>query len=421
MKSKTLPSAEVVIEKLVHGGQGLGVLPDGRKVFVWNALPGEKLNVQLTKSRKDYAEGIAQEVLQASPDRIDPIDSAYLSTSPWQIMSLATENRHKQAILEETFAREKVDATFGAFQATGPELYYRNKMEYSFWADEDGLHLALFHRGTHGKQIVEGSSIARPEVDQTANKVCSILNQKGIRGSQLKTVVVRCNQAGDTVIALFVKDEHFPELDELKDTAKGIGVYFSTPKSPASVITKKMYQYGDVSLEDTILDTTITYDVNSFFQVNLPIFQQALQQIKQLTDGAVNKIDMYSGVGTIGIPIGDTTALIELDKHNIVMAKQNAKNLDIEVVQASSEQALQYVTSDACVIVDPPRAGLHPKLIDRIIEEKPKQLVYLSCNPVTQARDLAHLQSTYKITELTGYNFFPRTPHIECLANLVRK
>jgi 23S rRNA (uracil1939-C5)-methyltransferase len=443
-KTKIPQYAEVVIEKLVHGGQGLGVLTDGRKVFVWNALPGEKVKALLTKMRRDYAEGVAEEILQASPDRTEPVDEAYLSTSPWQIMSFEKENEYKLTILEETFQRagivlNDVQVSFtselgraagdaDSFRAprdekpeTGVSYGYRNKMEYSFWADDDGVHLALFNRGTHGKRIVAGSSIARPEVDEAANKMCSILNEHNIRGSQLKTVVVRCNQAGETVIALFVKDESFPKIPELASVAKGVGVYYSNPKSPASIITKKRYQYGDVSLEDRILETTIKYDVNSFFQVNLPVFELAIKQIQVLTAEAQNKIDMYSGVGTIGIPIGDTKTLVEIDPHNVVMAKQNVGKQPIEVVQASSEQALDFITTDSTIIVDPPRAGLHQKVVDRMLEVKPLAIAYLSCNPVTQARDLKYLQESYTVQTVTGYNFFPRTPHIESLTYLVRK
>src|SRR5262245_5631287 len=106
---------EILIEKLVHGGQGIGTLSDGRKVFVWNALPGEKVLVRLTKKRRDYAEGIAESILSRSEDRVDPIDEAYLSTSPWQIVTYDGENRFKKEILIEAFTREHVnvsDCTF---------------------------------------------------------------------------------------------------------------------------------------------------------------------------------------------------------------------------------------------------------------------------------------------------------------------
>lgn len=409
------------IEKLVHGGQGLGVLPDGRKVFVWNALPGEEVSVRLTKKRRDYAEAFVEEVIKSSPDRIDPKDEAYMSTSPWQVIGFEAENRFKREILIETMQREKVDWDKDiAIYSDDVEWHYRNKMEYSFWADDDGLHLALFHRGSHGKRIVTGSSIARSEVDETANKVLKALNDAGVRGSQLKTIIVRCNQQGDAVAALFVKDQEIPEVPSLQKICQGLEVVYSNPKSPASVYTKSLYKWGDIELVDTLLGTDIHYDVHSFFQVNLPVFELALKRIDYFTVGADNKIDLYCGVGTIGFPIGDTKTYVELDKKNCEFAKKNVGKHG-KVVQASSEQALEYITANATLIVDPPRAGLHAKLVERINDVKPKQIVYLSCNPSTQARDIALLQDNYKLRAIEGYNFFPRTPHIESLAVLVRK
>jgi len=407
---------EVVIEKLVHGGQGIGTLADGRRVFVWNALPGETVMVRLTRQKHKLAEAVAEEILQASPERQQPRDEAYLSTSPWQIMDYTAENRHKQAILEETFTREHVVRDIPvSFSAPKEAWHYRNKMEYSFWADDNGLHLALFNRGTHGKRIVSGSSIARPEVDRTANAILDVLNHGAIRGSQLKTVVVRANQAGETVAALYVKDEKFPDIPELSGVCKGVAVYYSTPKSPASVLTQELKVYGDITLTDTFRGVRVMYDVRSFFQVNPDIFSEALAAIEQAVNGEPF-IDLYSGVGTIGLCIGGAPTLIESDKHNIEMARRNAATASI--IAATAESALEYIDGSQSLVVDPPRAGLHSRVTDRILETLPPTVIYLSCNPITQARDLARLPSGYRIIGLHGYNFFPRTPHIESLAVL---
>lgn len=414
----------VTIEKLVHGGQGLGVLADGRKVFVWNALPGEKVAVHLTKKRRDYAEGIATDVLvHSSPDRVVPRDEAYLSTSPWQILTFAAENNAKRDILREAMQREGVEyASSIELQAGTHQWEYRNKMEYSFWADDDGLHTALFNRGTHHKQIVTGSSIAQPEIDALAQKMCSILTELGVRGSQLKTIVIRCDQQGNCAASLFVKDENFPRIEALNGVAQGVTVCYSTPKSPASVLTRELYTFGSIVLTDKVLGRDIAYDVHSFFQVNVPVFEMALKQIDHFTGGVGKKVDMYAGVGTIGVPCL-ATKLVELDVHNVEMARQNVAQThrDIAVIQTSSETALEHITDDTTLIVDPPRAGLHKDVVARINQVKPPRVVYLSCNPSTQARDLALLQDNYHITALEGYNFFPRTPHIESLAVLTRK
>ncbi len=109
--------------------------------------------------------------------------------------------------------------------------------------------------------------------------------------------------------------------------------------------------------------------------------------------------------------------LVEIDEHNIEMAQQNLSD-NAEVILASTEKALDYITPSVDVIFDPPRAGLHDKVVGRLLEAKPQKIVYLSCNPATQARDIAKLLKGYKIKHFTGYNFFPRTPHIESLAIL---
>jgi 23S rRNA (uracil1939-C5)-methyltransferase len=113
-----------------------------------------------------------------------------------------------------------------------------------------------------------------------------------------------------------------------------------------------------------------------------------------------------------------TDILVESDLSNIEMAKKNVGDLPIKVVHATSEKALEYIDNKHCLIVDPPRAGLHSDVVDRILEVAPPQIVYLSCNPSTQARDVKLLSQKYKIRNAEGYNFFPRTPHIESLVIL---
>jgi 23S rRNA (uracil1939-C5)-methyltransferase len=413
---------EVVIEKLIHGGQGIGTLANGKRALVWGVLPGEKVVFRETKKRSDFVEGIVSEVLTPSSDRIKPKDELYLSTSPWQIMDYELENKHKADILFETMQRAKITYSKSIkLEAPKEQWHYRNKMEYSFYGDDNGLHLALFNRGTHRKQIVKGSSIARPEIDETARKICEILNHHKMRASDLKSMILRCNHQGEVVAALFTKSESFPRIDDLQGVCRGIIIVYSNPKSPASVRSKDLYRFGDISLTDTVHGRSISYDVFSFFQVNLDIYDRVVDRIDQLV-GSASAVDLYSGVGSIGLACGGTKYLIEIDKANIAWAEHNVtQNGGPQVIQASSEQALGYITSEDIVIVDPPRAGIHRDLIDKINEVKPPKVIYLSCNPSTQARDIKLLEQTYNIQNITGYNFFPRTPHIESLAVLVRR
>lgn len=406
----------VKIKKLVFGGQGIGIVSDGRKVFVWNALPGEKVALNITSKKQDYLEAFADKIIEPSRERVLPKEDNYLSTSPWQIMSFEAENKYKKDIIQEVFQREKVDLPSFKFVHTNKMFNYRNKMEYSFWGDDSGLHLALHKRGSRGKQIVSGSKLAMQVVDEAANLVLEELKKHKIRASDLKSIVIRTNQIGDTVASLYVKSRIFVKLS-LPKGLKGLSAFYSDPKSPASVSTKLLYQLGKTTLKDKLLDKSFEYKSDSFFQINLPIFKQVLSVIKKF----VNKdavIDMYGGVGSIGLSVSKNPVIVELDDATVVMAKHNAVDTNAKVVHASTEKALEYIVSNRLLIVDPPRAGLHKHVIERILKIMPKKVIYLSCNPITQARDIKLLKSKYKISFFEGYNFFPRTPHIETLTIL---
>ena len=149
----------------------------------------------------------------------------------------------------------------------------------------------------------------------------------------------------------------------------------------------------------------------------------ALSAIKEhISEPAIT--DMYAGVGTIGLSVASHAVdLIELDTATAHMAAENASlsRLDTTVVEASSEKSLDFISGVQPVIFDPPRAGLHDKVVDQVLAMLPPKVIYLSCNPATQARDLAKLQDNYQIVDFQIYNFFPRTPHIETLAILELK
>jgi 23S rRNA (uracil1939-C5)-methyltransferase len=413
---------EVTVTKLVHGGQGLAELSDGRKVFVWNALPGETVRVRIIKKKRSYAEAIAEEIVKASPERETPREENYLATSPWQMMTFDAENKYKAEIVRELFAHEKVELpAFGDVVHDDRQWQYRNKMEYSFWGDDDGLHLALHRRGSHGKQIVQGSELAMPALDAGAQAVLAELQKLTPRAGDLKTMIVRVSQKGEVVAALYTKLDKFAKLS-LPTGVQGMRVYHSNPKSPASVPTRLLQEVGDPTLHDTLLGKDFIYDVDSFFQVNLPIYERALSRIREHC--TADPTDMYAGVGSIGLSVAhQATRLIELDPATAAMARQNlaASGLEGEVVEASTEKVTQYITCDGPVIFDPPRAGLHAKVVEACLAIQPPQIIYLSCNPATQARDLALLQHDYRVDFFEIYNFFPRTPHIETLAVLTRR
>ncbi|QQG50554.1 MAG: class I SAM-dependent RNA methyltransferase [Candidatus Saccharibacteria bacterium] len=417
----------LTLDKIIGGGQTLGQLDYGKKALVWGGLPGEKVDILVTKKKSSFIEGIVTEVHEPSAQRVEPVDGeSYLSTSPWQIMTFDAEQHYKAALIEEAFelhdivVPEPIDV-----YTDGRELAYRNKIEFSWWWDKESaqLDLAFFRRGTHGKLPVDGTSLANPAINTAAHAVRDVLRARGTQAFTLKTVIIRCDQNGNTVAQLYVKDEEFAVFteDELKSLGiAGFELIFSNPKSPASVITHRMQSWGTVTLTDTILDVPFTYAVEGFFQINIPVYEQALLDMKEWVEPSKPTVDLYSGVGTIGLTIGgDNITMVEINEHAVREMERNITALQREnaakAILAPSEQVLENITADATIIVDPPRAGLHEDVVKKLLEAQPARIIYLSCNPVTQARDVARLAEKYGIRAHRGYNFFPRTPHIEHL------
>lgn len=379
------------IDKLVPGGQGIATLEDGKKAFIWNALPGETVDFNITKNKRSYCEGVATKIENASAHRIAPKDECYLATSPWQIMDYDYELEQKRELVKECFTQNHINVEPSATQTDGKDFYYRNKMEYSlYWNNDDNLIYPAFHeRGTHRKVPIKQSSIERPEIWAKASEIFAKLNAEHAEARTYQSLLMRCDQAGNTSGDLFVNGQPHPVMDNLTDTLCG-------------------QEYS--------------YSPNGFFQINLPVYEMVLKEIQQHI--STNKVlDLYSGVGSIGLSVArdKELTLVEINGAAYEEMQKNAANTSANCVLAKSEDVTDYVTPDCTVILDPPRAGCDQKLIDRLNEVKPKSVIYLSCNPITQARDIALLKENYEIAKLTPYNFFPRTPHIESLAVLVLK
>ncbi|MDO4986838.1 MAG: RsmD family RNA methyltransferase [Candidatus Saccharibacteria bacterium] len=404
------------IDGLVPGGQGIGVDNSGKKGFFWNVLPGETVaDYQITKNKSSYFEAIATKIENPSPHRIAPKDDCYLSTSPWQIMDYGYELEQKLELLKEQYRQfdislnnffagdtEPGKASTSAFfsvatekndtlqekniQTDSVELGYRNKMEYAlYYNNEDGLiYPACRHRGTHIKFPITQSSLERPEIWAKCQEIFADLNARGEEARKYQTLLLRCNQEGVVSGGLLENGKSHPVFEPLKDTLLG-------------------HEYS--------------YSPNGFFQINLPVYELALKAIAEHLGDQQKVLDLYAGVGTIGLSVArerDLT-LVELNGSAYQELQHNCEGTSAKPVLSASEEALEYIEPDQAVIVDPPRAGLDHKLIDRLLEVHPPKIIYLSCNPATQARDAKKLLEKYQITACIPFNFFPRTPHLENL------
>ena len=476
MKSFTLKNISILVEKFVPGGFSLGTLfaPDspenGKKVFLWNALPGETVEeIKVLKKKSSYLEAVATKIKNPSPNRISPKDACFLSTSPWQVLDFSYELEEKRALVEESLREAHIpldSLEVEPVQTDGKDFFYRNKMEYSlYWDNEtEKIYLSFRARGSHTKiplykspaspenlenpayalNALEsplspsslktaGSSLERPEIAEKALKIVEKLNNAHASARDYQSLLLRTNQEGIVSGGLFENKKPHPTFK---------------------------------NLTDKILGQEYSYSPNGFFQINLPVYELALKEIKQEIDASPCKkvLDLYSGVGTIGLSVArnrDLT-LVESDKNayeelitNLLRQSANPSSQNhngheagsgteiperlrlnrcdyddcgsrtskeivigsLRGVLARSEDVLDFIEPDESVILDPPRAGCDKKLINRLLEVLPEKIIYLSCNPSTQARDVAALISTgnYKISKISPFNFFPRTPHIENL------
>jgi 23S rRNA (uracil1939-C5)-methyltransferase len=419
----------------VFQGQGLGRIEGSGKVaFAWNALPGETVELKAVKNKKTFVDGVAVAVDNPSPHRIAPIEDHYLSCSPWQIFDWAEENRQKVAIARETYQSigGLVFDDLEIAHSPEPQLRYRNKMEYSFtWSqdEKDELSLGFFNRGGRGfKPLPEGCVLAEPGINETALAVVDWLRAIDFFVPRTKSLIIRSNGAGQTIAALFIKDEvafdHYPTLPE---TCLGFQLYQSDPRSPASLPTKLLYQTGADALSATLGGVALKFGLLSFFQVNIGLFERALDDIRPWLDPDKEIVDYYSGVGAIGLALHrhfKRAVLVDNNPQAIDYARDNiAANgiANCEAVLSEAEKITDLIATDKYLILDPPRAGLHQDVTNRILEVLPERILYLSCNLSTHARDIALLKDAYAIDSMRLYNFFPRTPHIEALCVLTRR
>lgn len=422
---RTFPVVEdVAVTDLALTGYGIAQVAE-REFRVWNGLPGETCAVQPTKRRRGIVEGVATTIAQPSAIRQAPTEDHFTSCSPWQIMTYPAELAWKRALAERVYAAAGITVPISDIITDGVEYGYRNKMEFSFVDDGDALSLAFFARAARKRVPVQGCRLAMPIINDVAETLRTWLQTQQLVARNCKTIIIRANRAGETIAGIFLKDDlpvELPELATLHPSLRGCALYYSTHKSPASVVTRVIAERGALALTETVLGVPLQYGLHSFFQVNVPVFEQALGAMKPFANGS-SVVDLFSGVGAIGVTIAPTVTqlrLVDSNAESIHFAQSNLNGRG-QAMAAPSEHALDYITPEAVILVDPPRAGLHTAVVERLLAVCPPRIIYLSCNIETQARDVALLSQAYDVVHAVAYNFFPRTPHIEGLLALARK
>jgi len=417
----------IKIERIAHDGAG-EMTYNGNPLRVHGMLPHEEGIVDIHRKHGIYL-GVLRELKNASPSRKMPEELHYLSCSPWQVMEYPLQMELKRNMLVELFGYYE-DAPKIKLTAAHQFYGYRTKVEFSF-CDREGdvaipLSLAFHERGGGSRRLKleKGCMLASEEVNRVALAITAKLRDLGYTARDLKTLVVRESKSEKKMLAILFAKAKMINKFSVDDIAglSGFIVFHSTEKSPASVPTQKLWSVGEESLTESVGGNHVRYSWDSFFQNNIPVFETALLRMKEAVHSGSKILELYSGAGTIGLALAEVASevhAVEIVEGAVRASNANAEangitNFHAECLSAEKIDATVLEGKDVLVL-DPPRAGLHPKLIGHILEKKPETVIYLSCNPETQARDYSLLKDVYHITSIEGFDFYPNTPHLESL------
>jgi len=412
-------------KKIVGEGKALG-RHDGKVVFAYGILPGETARVRVTMEKRNFMEAELLEVQTPSARRIAPKEDHYLSCSPWQIMDYPLQAETKKGLVEDLlYQTTKETIRLDKFYEAKRLFGYRTKIEYSFTLDNGKLAFAFHKRGNYRDMYVlpAGCALMSDATNAIALKILALLNDAGLTPADLKTLIFReAKNTGERIAVLFLKRKDITMPEFKAEGLNGFIAAYSNPLSPMSSADEILSSWGNDFVTEKICDTALSYGFDCFFQNNMELFEEALKEIRGAAFQCGKLIDLYSGVGAIGLSLrdlADKIYAVESVPNSVRYAQLNAaqnKADNFEILCSMMEKADAAALKGADILVlDPPRAGLHTKVVKNIMELLPKRIIYLSCNPITQGRDAAFFLEKYKLVRSAAFDFYPNTPHVETL------
>lgn len=442
----------LTIEDVAFPNRGYGYLED-RKITVHNTLPGQEVLVRIKKKRKSKIEATLLKVLSPAPNQIPAPCPAFGSCGGCTYQHLSYEDQCKQ---KEKFIRTLLKDFINESNFNGiipsPDVFgYRNKMEFSFGDSyKDGpLTLGLHKRGSM-YDIVDASECMLVDEDfraitKSVIKFCSDRNysyfHKKTHEGFLRHLVVRKGiQTGEILVELVTSsmgsldsEDFVQTLRSLELTGQLQSILHTVNDSMADVVQSDAtgILYGSDSIYDMINDLRFQITPRSFFQTNT-LGAEILYGL--VSDYAGNDpedeiFDLYCGTGTITLFLAKKHAHvtgIEIVDDAVKAAEKNALDNNLNNVRFLSGDVLSEIDKldrkPDVIILDPPRDGIHPKAIHKIIAYKPKTFVYVSCKPTSLVRDLPFfLEAGYTLDEVRCVDLFPHTPHVETVVLLSHK
>ncbi len=448
-------------------GKSIAKAPDGKIIFIGNAVPGDVVDVQTTRKKKAYYEGTATNFLEYSDKRVEP-PCKHFSTCggcKWQFMDYKYQLFYKQKEIENNLVRlGKIELPETTPILGSKEIYfYRNKMEFSFsdsrWLTQEEIQSGedIGDRNALGFHIpgmwdkilnIEECHLQGGPSNDIRNSIRDFAvenglpfynarNQKGF----LRTLMIRTSSTGEIMVLIqfFEEDrkkrelllnfvaEKFPEITSLQ--------YVINSKGNDTIYDQEVICYkGEDHIFEEMEGLRFKINAKSFYQTNSAQAYELYKITRDFAGLTGNELvyDLYTGTGTIAQFVAARAAKVvgvEAVPEAIEDARENARNNNIENTQFFAGDMKKVFTREFIeqhghpdvIITDPPRDGMHKDVVAQIIGILPQRIVYVSCNSATQARDLALLDEHYKVTRVQPVDMFPQTFHVENVVCLEKR
>jgi len=435
---------ELTIDSLAYGGSGVA-RRDGYVVFVQDGMPGDRVRAEVEKSKRAYAHARAVEILEPSPDRVAP--RAEHPGMPWQVLPYERQLQIKQDQVEDALRRigRLEGFELEPIMPAVEQWRYRNKLEYSFGTDDAGRLVCGFHAPGRWQEIVEVTDcmLASEAGNAARERVVEWCRAQGLSAYDrrtsaglLRNLVVREGRRTDELQVRLVTSRGRIDTEGLAEAAQPVdGLLWTQTDSVAETTQggETALIAGRDRLREEIGGLRMHISPSAFFQTNTEMAERLYElAIDYAQPGGTDRVfDLYCGIGTIGLLMAPRVAEVwglELVEEAIADAIAGARRNEIDNahffagdVRLALRELVERAGRPDLLVVDPPRSGLSQKVVRRIIEARPRRILYVSCNPTTLAPNAAQLvEDGYALRRVRPVDMFPQTPHIEAVALLER-
>jgi 23S rRNA (uracil1939-C5)-methyltransferase len=438
---------EITIESLAHGGAGVG-RAEGFVVFVRGVVPGDRVRARIEKAKRSFAEASLVDLLEPSPDRIEP-ESPHPG-APWQVLPYERQLEEKERQVREALTRlgSFEDPPVEKIVPAAEQWRYRNKVEYSFGEAEDGRLTLGFHRPGRWDVIdsIESDVLASARVDELRQATLAWCREHSLDAYDrhthegfLRNLVVREGRRTGQLQARLVTSVGELAQDELAVALPCDSVLWTRIEGVAETTrggkTKTLKGVPELDEELDLRGVRLQLKISpdAFFQTNTEMAER-LYAIASETAGLTGRervFDLYCGIGTIALALAldaGKVVGVELIEKAVADAIANAKLNGVDNasffagdIRTAMRPLIEQEGSADVVVVDPPRAGLSQKVVRRVLEAEAQRIVYVSCNPTTLAPNARQMvEAGYELKVVKPVDMFPQTPHIESVALLER-